>query len=444
MVSFTFAIVVTVVSDDDGYVVDGPVPNGILPAYFPALKARLSQYWDDVSGGRVQVNWASDVFLKVTQTMKQWAALERKDKVAQARSQARAQNFIADGTEVIVVANDADVPSAFTPAASSPYVHITSFTPATVAHEMGHFFEWRGSRKGGHADVARDFFRDEYADDTCIMGSTPGTFSFRDPAIPSLSGILSSTRIGPGMNPALVDQCGWLDVPSPLVAVINQATLGQVTLQPWRGAPSADAPGGAPVVAILDGRALDNGRLYVCVREAAGWDRGFVSPFVISLTSEPQTRLCIYLSTPSGDSLLLASAAAVPGSPLVLGRVPLRVTVLSVTDEGVTIQVDESPWRGSYALEGVECEPAAQVATAAWGTTADAYVIDREGKVRYNHFNGHGWEHKPWPHIDGVTCDPLGGIAAVARHRRLVEVFVTELSGRVHRKRRLDRTWSPT
>ncbi len=77
MVSFTFAMVVTVVSDGDGNVVDGPVPNGILPAYFPALKARLSEYRDDVSGGRVQVNWASDVFLKVTQTMKQWAALEK-------------------------------------------------------------------------------------------------------------------------------------------------------------------------------------------------------------------------------------------------------------------------------------------------------------------------------------------------------------------------------
>jgi hypothetical protein len=442
MVTYKFALVLTVVSDDDGDPVKGPV-EGILGAYSTALKARLSRYWDAMSGGRVRVDWEADAPLQVEETMKEWAKFEVREKVTQARTQARDQDLIPDGTEVIVIANDADTTRAATPTGSSPYVHVSLLTPSTVAHEMGHFFEWRGTSKAGHADIARDFFRDEYADPTCLMGGSGNRFSFADAMIPALTGKPLSTRSGPGMNPALVDQCGWLDVPSPLVHVINSVNLGGATLQPWHGAPRADAATGAPVVAILDGRALDNGRLYVCVREARSWDRGFANPFFTTLTGQPARLVCVYLSTPSGDSLLLGSGPATPGTTLVLGRVPLQVTVAASNAEGTTIRVDESPWRGSYPLEGVECVPAAQVATAAWGITADAYVIDRDGKVRYNHFNGHGWEHKPWPLIDGVTCDPAGGIAAVARHEGLVEVFVTDLSGAVHRMQRRHRAWSP-
>ena len=72
MVSYTFALVLTEVSDDAGDAVPGPV-NGILGPYSVALKARLSQYWDAVSGRRVQVDWKPDVLLQVTETMKQWA-----------------------------------------------------------------------------------------------------------------------------------------------------------------------------------------------------------------------------------------------------------------------------------------------------------------------------------------------------------------------------------
>ena len=442
MVSFTFALVLSVVSDDNGDPVTGV--NGILGPYSDALKSRITQYWDDISGGRAKVDWAPDAPLQVMQTMPQWAKLEPKDKIDQARAQARAQNLIPDGVEVILIANDTDTKRAVTPQGSSPYVHVSLLNPETIAHEMGHFFEWRGSMGTGHADVARDFFRDEYADRTCIMGGND-KFSFKDATIPALSGPLFSTRSGPAMNPALVDQCRWLDTSSPLVKVMDPSMFGEdVLLQPWRGAPREDASEGAPVVAILDGQAPDNGRLYICIREAKGWDRGFASPFVSSPTGGTPKQLCVYLSTPSGDSLLLASASAVPGPPAVLGRAPLKVSVVDITGEGIKIRVEESPWRGSYALEGVECAPAAQVATAAWGVTADAYVIDLNGKVRYNHFNGHGWEHRPWPLIDGVTCDPAGGIAAVARRGSLVEVFVTDLSGQVYRKQRRDRNWSPT
>ena len=209
MASFTFALVLTVVSDDQGNAVTGPLNVNFGP-YFAALKPRLSQYWDEMSGGRVQVSWAPDAQLTVTQTMKQWKDLKPRDKIAQARAQALAQNLIPDGTEVIVIANDADDPRAVTPSDSSPYVHVSQLTPATVAHEMGHFFEWRGSRKAGHADVARNFFRDEYADRTCIMGGEDSKFWFLDALIPALSGVPPSTRSGPRMNPALVQRYAHL------------------------------------------------------------------------------------------------------------------------------------------------------------------------------------------------------------------------------------------
>jgi hypothetical protein len=119
------------------------------------------------------------------------------------------------------------------------------------------------------------------------------------------------------------------------------------------------------------------------------------------------------------------------------------VTVAHVSPEGVTLQLERSAWRGSAVLEGVECDTAAQIATAAWGSRVDAYVIDTGGSVRFNHFNGHGWEFTPWPVIDGITCDPKGGIAAVARREGRVDIFVTDTSGAVHRRQRTDTRWSP-
>jgi hypothetical protein len=218
--------------------------------------------------------------------------------------QVRAQAGIPAGTEILLIANDGESPRAETPTGSSPYVHATWISPAIVAHEMGHFFEWRGSAKWGHADVAREFFRDEYADRTCVMGGENAKLTFSDPAVPPLPRLPMSRRSGPGMNPALVDQCGWLDTTSRLVRTIDPSTLGSALLQPWRGAPRADSIDGAPVVAIVDGLDPDGGRIYVCVREESGWDRGFsglstAAPF----RAGPQLRVFAYVSTPSGDSL---------------------------------------------------------------------------------------------------------------------------------------------
>ena len=88
MVTYKFALVLTVVSDEDGDPVTGPV-TGILGAYSTALKSRLSKYWDAISGGRVQIDWQADAALQVKETMPAWAKYEVREKVDQARAQAR-------------------------------------------------------------------------------------------------------------------------------------------------------------------------------------------------------------------------------------------------------------------------------------------------------------------------------------------------------------------
>lgn len=439
MAVVTFVLVTTSVSDGAGGWVEGPVAS-IPTGYRTALKRRLTDYWRDVSGGRVDVAWADDIWLELPQTLAEWQQLDDAAKVNHARAQGR----VPPGTHVILIANDASEGSASNPPGSSPYVHSTWLSPAMVAHEMGHFFEWAGSRRGGHADVARTFFRDEYGDPTCVMGGEGNKLSFRDPAVPALTGRPGSNRSGPLMNPALVDQCGWLDPGSPLVTSLDATTLGSVTLQPWTGAPAEGAVGGAPRLAIIDGVGPEARRLYVCVRAPSGWDRAFTPAWLVAPWGAPTPVrwVCAYLETAAEDSLLLANRLAVETGSIPLGLVPIRIRVGRVTPEGVDLEFFREPWRGSAPIEGVECAPHAQVAVAAWGRTADIYVIDREGAVRYNHFNGDGWEHKPWPWLEGVTCDPLGGIAAVARVEGLVDVFVVDTDGAVQRLQRHHRTWS--
>lgn len=435
-----FVIVVSTVSDGAGGSVAGPV-QGITAAYLAALRSRLSQYWSDVSGARVQLTWAPDATVTLTETFAAWSGLTVSQKLAAARSRAE----VPDGTNVMLIANDATPGSASAPAGAGCYVHATWLSPSVVAHELGHFFEYAGSGLGGHADVARTFFRDEYGDPTCIMGGEDNKLGFSDALVPALTNRPRSTRSGPLMNPALVDQCGWLDVGSALVPTLDRTALGSVTLQTWTGAPPAGGAG-TPRAVVVEGVGPEESRLYVCVRQASGWDRGsrtadaIVGPYP---PGSPTYWVCAYLSTSSGDSLLLARRLAVEETSISLHRVPIRIRVGRVTREGVTLELSRSSWRGSAPIEGVECDPHAQVAVAAWGTTADMYVIDRDGHVRYNHFNGDGWEHRPWPLIDGVECDPRGGIAAVARREGLVDVFVVDTDRVVRRRQRHDRAWSP-
>jgi hypothetical protein len=112
-----------------------------------------------------------------------------------------------------------------------------------VAHEMGHYFQFKGSRTGGDADVLRSFYRDEYADRTCIMGSD--RFAFTDALIVAPLTLNATTlsltpivqRTGPRMCAAQADRCGWLEPGTPGVAVVDPHLLGRVTLRPWTGAP---------------------------------------------------------------------------------------------------------------------------------------------------------------------------------------------------------------
>jgi hypothetical protein len=436
----TFVIVETFVTPDNGGEGSGPHASPI-GRYSAALKGHLSQFWEQMSGGRVEVRWAADRQFTVSQRLEEWSLLSAQQKCDALKAQAR----IPDDQHVILLANDAGTPFAHFHPGSGIYVHVAWLSPNVVAHEMGHFFLWYGNHIFGHADLAREFFRDEYADDTCVMGGRNHPLTFTNPAISELPGIPHSQQSGPGMNPALVAQCGWLNLASPLVDRIHAASLRPTKpLHPWRGAPGDLRTQGAPVVACVDGIDADGGRLYLCLRHASDWDRQFtdLSQPTVPADADLTLRLIAYLNTPSGDSIRLGWSHVAEGQQMILGRVPLRVTIARVSPEGVTLSLEPSAWRSSAVLEGVACHPSAKIAAAAAGGRADLYVIDVDGAVRFNHFNGHGWEFRPWPVLDGITCDPTGGIAAVARREGHVDVFVVDTAGVVHRKRRTHTQWS--
>ena len=436
MAAITFQIFETQVSDEAGNAVAGPVANIIGP-YSTALEQSLTRFFDAASGGRIDADWLPAMTLRVPQTLPQWAALDLKGRIAQVRAQAQ----IPDGTQILLVSNDALPAEAATPVGRDPYVHADWLSPAMAAHEMGHFFQWAGTGLTGHADVATEFFRDEYADLTCIMGGGGVQLSFTDWTVPQLPLKPGSRRSGPMMNPAMADLCGWIDPAAPGVDEVDPVGLGSVFLRPYVGAPRAGDQVSGRTLAIIDGFAPDR-RVYICLRSPRGWDRGFGSLFQ-PLVGPPVPHLCVYLSTPSGDSLCLARQPAIGGAVVPAGHLPLEIAVFTNTPEGLGLELRRRSWRGWSEIEGVQTLAGAQIAAAAWEKTADLYVLDTAGQVRYNHYNGHGWEHTPWPHIDGITCDPAGGIAAAAPRQGLVEVYVTDLAGVVHRRQRMDRTWSP-
>ena len=191
MADITFVLIETVVSPEPNTAV---APFAVAPEYAAALQQRLTDYWRDMSGARVEVAWAAAMQLQVTQRQAAWSALEARQKIDAVRSQAG----VPDGTEIILIANDADAPEAKTPRGSGPYVHIGTLTPATVAHEMGHFFEYRGTQRAGHADVAREFFRDEYADLTAqgveVLYLTGGSTGWQ-PLVQALQARLPAARV---------------------------------------------------------------------------------------------------------------------------------------------------------------------------------------------------------------------------------------------------------
>lgn len=427
MPTYDFVFVVTELSDTAGHAVAGPVPTIIGP-YTNALRNHLSAYWAAASGGRVVVRWATDVPLQVPQDAKAWKALTEWERIEAVRGSAG----IADGVAIILVANDTVSTRCVTYHGSSPYIRAVALSPAVVAHEMGHYFQWLATGGGGHADMARAFFRDEYGDPTCVMGGEDSKFTFHDPSVGLLAGHADSDRGGPLMSPAMVDLCGWLDVKARRVFPMNPVGLGTATIEAWRGAPAEGDDDGLPVVAVIDGFAIDGSRVYLSWRVDADFDRGFPAP-----------QLCAQLSTPTGDSVLLGRCAPTPGSTIVPTVLPLQFTVLESGRDAVVVQVEANPWRRWNVLMGVECASAGQLAAVARHALADIFVIDAAGAVRYNHFDGQGWEFDPWPSLPGVVADPEGGIAAVARRRGLVEVFVVDRDGVLHRRQWRSSGWAP-
>ena len=237
----TFALVECFLSDGAGNLVTGPVA-GISGPYSAGLKASLTSYWRDMSGGRINQSGQRMSNCNLRRTLPQWTVLAGVQKINQASAQAKVAGLLADGVEVLLIANDADLPAkGFTARGSSCYVHATIMSPAVIAHEMGHYFEWRGTGKGGHADVTVPFFRQEYGDPTCIMGGEATKYTFVDGSFPALLSVIQSRNAGPGMNPALIDQCGWIDADAPLVPRIDPQALGSALLKPWEG---SARPGG--------------------------------------------------------------------------------------------------------------------------------------------------------------------------------------------------------
>ena len=113
------------------------------------------------------------------------------------------------------------------------------------------------------------------------------------------------------MNPAMADLCGWIDPAAPVSDEVDPVGLGSVFLRPYVGAPRAGDQASGRTLAIIDGFAPD-GRVYICLRSPRGWDRGFGSLFQ-PLVGPPVPYLCVYLSTPSSDSLCLARQPAIGG-----------------------------------------------------------------------------------------------------------------------------------
>jgi len=127
MAAVTFVLVETVVSDGSGGAATGAVGTVVGP-YSAALKTRLTDFWRDISGGRVDLIWSADVELTVSQTLAEWSLLDSRAKIDQVRAQAR----IPDGTEILLIANDAEAAKAATPRGSSPYLHASWASPAMV------------------------------------------------------------------------------------------------------------------------------------------------------------------------------------------------------------------------------------------------------------------------------------------------------------------------
>ncbi|MBB3660040.1 hypothetical protein FHX15_005309 [Rhizobium sp. BK650] len=119
MMDVAFVLVESFVSDEEGNLVPGPVGR-ISGAYSAGLKASLTNYWRDMSGGRINLTWDNDVALQLSQTLADWRKLTTREKIDQAGAQAKDKGLLADGVEVLLITNDADLPArGATPTATS-------------------------------------------------------------------------------------------------------------------------------------------------------------------------------------------------------------------------------------------------------------------------------------------------------------------------------------
>jgi hypothetical protein len=184
MDTYTFVFIETQVVDGSdaqvqrGSVVLVPGPTqGIIGLYTNVLRASLSRYWSEISGGRVEVQSEGEVSIKVPFRQADWNAMKSKpngngQRIDAALAQARNQAGLADNVVPIVLSNVSDEKRAGQFNSNAGIIlNAARVCHSAVAHEIGQFFQYQGSRTGGRADVLRSFYREEYADRT--HGSSP-------------------------------------------------------------------------------------------------------------------------------------------------------------------------------------------------------------------------------------------------------------------------------
>ena len=449
MVAYDFAFVVAQVQDAAGATVAGPT-QGVVGLYMNSLRAALTRYWADVSGGRIDVQWDADALVTVPFTQTGWTAVATLSDSQRIQAAASAAGLVP-GVVPIVLSNVVGEPTAgrHVPGIGI-LVDAAGVCHSVVAHEMGHFFQNQGSGTGGHADVLKSFYRDEYADRTCIMGSDRsdklGKYVFNDASLVAPLTVAATTppalvpirqRTGPAICVAQADRCGWLQPGGNNVAHIDPQLLGSTVLDIWAGAPPEAGLPGAARAAVLDGNAPDSGRLYATVRDAEGWDAGFWPVIAVG-----PRHVYLHMSLRSGDSVLLGECAATTGASINANAAPISLVVGQVSPEGVTVTFASNPWRGWGVVDGVMCAPSARIAAVTDGLTIDAFVVDALGAVRRNHFDGTGWQAGPWIELPGVTADPSAGVAAVRNDNGVTRVFVVADDGVVREWRATGSNWT--
>src|SRR5688500_7213656 len=103
MVAYDFAFVVAQCQGAAGAPFAGP-PQGVVGLDMNSLRAALTRYWADVSGGRIDVQWDADAVVTVPFTQTGWTAVATLSDSQRIQAAASAAGLVA-GVVPIVLSN---------------------------------------------------------------------------------------------------------------------------------------------------------------------------------------------------------------------------------------------------------------------------------------------------------------------------------------------------